>query len=93
MIAAPFAAWLVSRVSPALLGTAVRGVIVLTNSQKVVKYFGVGSPWSALIDAGIVIAWASFVLLAWRASRAPEFVPEELEAEVAAPVGSGDDTP
>ena len=40
VIAAPFAAWLVSRVSPALLGTAVGGVIVLTNSQKLIKYFG-----------------------------------------------------
>ena len=39
VLAAPFAAWLVSRVSPALLGTAVGGVIVLTNSQKLVKYF------------------------------------------------------
>ena len=97
VIAAPFAAWLVSRVSPALLGTAVGGVIVLTNSQKLVKYFGVGSPWSTLIYAGIVIAWGSFVLLAWRASRVPEFVPEELEAEVAdaraESVGSGEDTP
>ena len=38
VIAAPFAAWLVSRVSPALLGTAVGGVIVLTNSQKLIQY-------------------------------------------------------
>jgi len=46
VLAASFAAWLVSRVSPALLGTAVGGVIVLTNAQKLVKYFAVPSPWS-----------------------------------------------
>lgn len=94
VIAAPFAAWLVSRVSPALLGTSVGGVIVLTNSQKLVKYFSVASPWSTAIYAGIVIAWGTFVLLAWRASRAPEFVPQELETEVstteAEPVGSAE---
>ena len=95
VIAAPFAAWLVSRVSPALLGTAVGGVIVLTNAQKLVKYFGVSSPWSTLVYTAIVVAWGSFVLLALRVSRAPEFVPEELEAEVAADeseaVGSADE--
>jgi hypothetical protein len=82
VIAAPFAAWLVSRVSPALLGTAVGGVIVLTNSQKLVKYFGVGSPWSTLIYGSIVVAWAGFVFLAWRISKAPAFVPDEFEVEV-----------
>lgn len=83
VIAAPFAAWLVSRVSPAILGTAVGGVIVLTNSQKLVKYFGIGSPWSTLVYVVIVAAWAGFVYLAWRTSRAPEFVPAELEDQVA----------
>jgi len=71
----------VSRVSPALLGTAVGGVIVLTNSQKLVKYFGVTSPWSTLIYATIVVAWASFVYLAWKLSKAPTFFPAALEAE------------
>jgi hypothetical protein len=74
---------LVSRVSPALLGTAVGGVIVLTNSQKLVKYFDITSPWSTLIYAGIVIAWGTFVYLAWKISKAPTFVPAELENEVA----------
>ena len=88
VIAAPFAAWLVSRVSPALLGTAVGGVIVLTNSQKLVKYFGVDAPWSTLVYVAIVVAWASLVVVAWRASKAPEFVPDELATDV----GSGKST-
>jgi len=71
-------------VSPALLGTAVGGVIVLTNSQKLIKYFGVTSPVSTLIYATIVVAWASLVYLAWQMSKAPAFVPDELEDAVAA---------
>lgn len=31
----------------------------------------------------IAVAWAAFVFLAWKSSRAPEFVPQELEDEVA----------
>ncbi len=84
ILVAPFAAWLVSRVCAALLGTAVGGVIVLTNSQKLVHYFGITGPWSAAIYAAIVAVWASLVLYAWRVSRAPEFIPEELEADVSA---------
>jgi uncharacterized membrane protein YfcA len=79
IIVAPFAAWLVSRVSPALLGTAVGGVIVLTNSQKLVHYFGIEWPWSTGIYTAIVAVWASLVLYAWRVSRAPEYVPDEIE--------------
>jgi len=76
VIAAPFAAWLVSRVSPALLGTAVGGVVVLTNSQKLVHFFDVHWPWSTAIYSLIVVAWASLVVYAWRVSRAPRFAPE-----------------
>lgn len=65
-----------------MLGTAVGGVIVLTNSQKLVHYFGIGWPWSTFIYAVIVVAWAIFLALAWRIMRAPAYVPRELEAEV-----------
>ena len=79
VIAAPFAAWLVSRISPALLGTAVGGVIVLTNSQKLVTYFAIGTPWSTIIYGSIVVLWASFLYVAWRTSRAPRYVPGVLD--------------
>lgn len=84
VIAAPFAAWLVSRISPALLGTGVGGVIVLTNSQKLVKYFGIDWPWSSVIYVGIAVLWAGLLVVAWRTSRAPRFVPEVLEADTSA---------
>ena len=73
-----------SRVSPALLGTAVGGVIVLTNSQKLVHFFDIQWPWSTAIYALIVTAWVSLVMYAWKVSRAPRFAPEI--AELAAPV-------
>ncbi|HET6734752.1 sulfite exporter TauE/SafE family protein [Mycobacterium sp.] len=81
VLVAPFAAWLVSRVSPALLGTAVGGIIVLTNSQKLVHYFGIEWPWSTGIYTAIVVAWAALVFVAWRTSRTTEFVPDVPEAE------------
>lgn len=81
VLAAPLAAWLVSKVSPALLGTAVGGVIVLTNAQKLLKYFGVHGAASTAIYVTIVVVWAGLVLYAWRVSRAPEYLPEELDVE------------
>lgn len=92
IIAAPLAAWLVSKVSPALLGTAVGGVIVITNSQKLVKYFDITSPWSTVIYATIVVAWAALVFYAWRSSKAPEYLPEELETQVGTDATAEDTT-
>ena len=86
VIAAPIAAWLVSRINPALLGSAIGGIIVLTNSQKLVHYFGIQWPWSTALYSLIVIAWGALVFVAWRTSRAPQptAVDDELE-----PVASG----
>lgn len=80
VLAAPLAAWLVSKVSPALLGSAVGGVIVLTNAQKLLKYFDIHGAVSTVIYTVIVAAWAALVLAAWRTSRAPEHAPDESEA-------------
>ena len=65
---ARIAAWLVSRVNPALLGTAVGGVILLTNSQKLVHFFGVHWPWSTGIYSVIVVAFP------WLATWLPGFM-------------------
>ncbi|OBA96999.1 permease [Mycolicibacterium fortuitum] len=85
VIAAPIAAWLVSRINPALLGTAVGGVILLTNSQKLVHYFGVHWPWSTGIYALIVAGWAALVVRAWQTSRAPRDVDDSVVTAVEAP--------
>lgn len=80
VIAAPFAAWLVSKISPALLGTAVGGVIVLSNSQKLVKYFGIQGAASTALYSFIVVVWAALVVYAWRTSKAPEYPPQKLDS-------------
>ncbi len=86
VIAAPIAAWLVSRISPALLGTGVGGVIVLTNSQKLVHFFDIQWPWSTAIYTLIVVAWVSLVVYAWRVSRAPKTVPAPVSEPDSEPV-------
>jgi uncharacterized protein len=94
VVAAPLAAWLVSRISPALLGAGVGGVVVLTNAQKLVDYFGVTAPWSTVIYGAIVLAWAFFVVLAARITKAPAYVPPGLDAadgEAPRPVHVADD--
>lgn len=87
VVAAPLAAWLVSKVSPALLGTAVGGVIVLTNAQKLVRYFGIHGAASTTIYTVIVVAWAGLVLVAWRTSRAPEYAGSNAGTEAVDQVG------
>ncbi|VEG41845.1 permease [Mycolicibacterium flavescens] len=82
VVAAPFAAWLVSRIRPALLGTAVGGVIVVTNSQKLVHYFGIEWPWSTGVYTLIVIGWAAALYVAWRYRRPVVSAPVASEVEV-----------
>ncbi|MGV0838170.1 sulfite exporter TauE/SafE family protein [Mycolicibacterium thermoresistibile] len=81
ILVAPFAAWLVSRVNPALLGTAVGGMIVLLNSHRLVDFFGVTWPWSSAIYAGIVVTWASLMVYAVRVARKPQPVTDELTGD------------
>ncbi len=53
LIAAPVAAWLVRHVPPRLLGSAVGGVIVLTNTRTLLR-----SDW---VDASSALQWACYV--------------------------------
>ena len=49
---------------------------MLTNSQKLVHFFGIDWPWSSVIYGVIVVVWAALVFYAWRVSRAPRYAPE-----------------
>ncbi|MDN5726781.1 MAG: sulfite exporter TauE/SafE family protein [Propionibacteriales bacterium] len=63
LIAAPIAAWLVSRLPSRVLGVAVGGLILLTNSRTLFKAIGVdGTPRTA---AYVLIAVAAAAILAW----------------------------
>ncbi|MDV3206625.1 MAG: sulfite exporter TauE/SafE family protein [Rhodococcus ruber] len=68
-IAAPIAAWLVSRVPATLLGTAVGGVIVLTNAQKLCTSFQISATATTLLYLLIVAGWIALLTVSWRRSR------------------------
>ena len=72
VLAAPVAAWLVSRIAATLLGTAVGGLIVLTNTRTLLKSFEVSGAVSSVIYLAIIAAWLYFVAIAWRGSRLTE---------------------
>ncbi|QQZ16450.1 sulfite exporter TauE/SafE family protein [Rhodococcus sp. 21391] len=69
IIAAPLAAWLVSRVPATLLGTGVGGIIIITNAQKLFKTFDVTGVAATLGYLALVAVWAGLLVVAWRRSR------------------------
>lgn len=68
-IAAPFAAWLVSRVPATLLGTAVGGVIVLTNVHKITGQFEIAGAVVTALYAAIAAGWVALLTVSWKRSR------------------------
>jgi uncharacterized protein len=72
LIAAPFAAWLVRKVPGRVLGSAVGGVIVLTNTRTLLRsdWVGVGdTPTEGLVLAAIALVWVAAVTWSVRAYR------------------------
>ncbi|WP_431925623.1 sulfite exporter TauE/SafE family protein [Micromonospora wenchangensis] len=69
MIAAPIAAWLVRLVPPRVLGSAVGGVIVLTNIRTLLRSEWIGAPDAVRYACYLVVAvlWAAAV--AWSLRR------------------------
>lgn len=65
VVAAPLAAYLVRVIPPAMLGSMVGGVIVLTNSRTLVQQAEITGGGAAAIYLGIVALWAAAV--AWSA--------------------------
>ncbi len=78
LIAAPIAAWLVRIIPPRLLGSAVGGMIVLTNTRTILRSDLVGlggTPAQAWVLGAIGVVWAAAVawsVRAYRAERAAE---------------------
>lgn len=67
VIAAPFAAYLVRKVSLPLLGALVGSVILITNSRTILREFDLEQPWIYLV---LVAASVALVVLAIRKNRA-----------------------
>ncbi|QCB94929.1 sulfite exporter TauE/SafE family protein [Cellulomonas shaoxiangyii] len=73
VIAAPAAAWLVRRVPGRVLGSAVGGVIVLTNTRTIIRSDWVGwkgTPQEGLTLAVLALVWVAAVVWSVRAYRA-----------------------
>lgn len=90
LIAAPLAAWLVRHVPGRVLGSAVGGVIVLTNTRTIIRSDWVG--WKGTSAEGLTLAvlalvWVAAVVWSVRAYR------NDLAAERAAVADPADGTP
>ena len=81
VIAAPVAAWLVSRLPARVLGTAVGGLIVLTNLHTILDVVGAGSTLQRLLLVGVALAWVALVAHAVRANRRQPAEVEAFQAE------------
>jgi hypothetical protein len=69
VIAAPIAAWLVSRITPGVLGTGVGGLLILTNARTLFKHFDIEGAPRTIGYVLIVVVAVALTVLAWRKSR------------------------
>ena len=85
LVAAPVAAWLVRLLPPRVLGSAVGGVIVVTNVRTLLKsdWIAATGTVSAVVYVALYTAWAAAVTYAVRAYR-KERAAEEARQLVAA---------
>ncbi len=86
VIAAPIAAWLVRHIPPRILGSAVGGVIIITNVRTLLRSDWIDAPGGVQAIFYIVIAvlWAAAIAYSvreWRRDREHESV-EAVESEV-----------
>lgn len=74
MIAAPVAAWLISRVNAIILGGFVGTLIVALNITKVLVFIGVSIPFpTPLLILGIIVAGFALTARGYRISKARTF--------------------
>lgn len=80
VLAAPLAAWLVTKIPAPVLGTAVGGIIVLTNTRTILKAFEITGGARTAVYAVISALWIAAVAYAvatLRRTRRTEAVQEE----------------
>ena len=69
VIAAPFAAWLVSKLSGRVLGVGAGGLIILTNSKTILESLGVSGSAVALVAAAMAVLWIGGIVWTVRQDR------------------------
>ncbi|MDM7830026.1 sulfite exporter TauE/SafE family protein [Cellulomonas edaphi] len=103
VIAAPIAAWLVRHLPPRILGSAVGGIIVLTNARTLLRSDWLdlgGTAVEAWVLGGIAVIWAAAIAWSVRAYRREQADEARAAADlatddpaVAAPAPAQDATP
>jgi len=84
VLAAPLAAWLVTKIPAPVLGTAVGGIIILTNARVVLRTFDAGTATTVAVYVTVVALWVAAISVA--VARLRRTRAEEAEQE---PVGAG----
>jgi len=84
LIAAPVAAYVVRHVAPRMLGTAVGGMIVFTNSRTVLDALNANGAIRGILLAAITVLWIGAIAAASRGSRRDRVVAGTPPAPVAA---------
>lgn len=69
LVAAPLAAWLVTRIPSTMLGASVGGLLVQTNLHMLLVAASVPRPVVAAADVLVLAAWATAVGVSWRRHR------------------------
>ncbi|MEV3988517.1 sulfite exporter TauE/SafE family protein [Streptomyces sp. NPDC049837] len=88
LIAAPIAAWLVRHVPPRILGSAVGGLIVLTNVRTLLRsdWLGAGDAAQWAVYALIYLLWAAALAYSFKEHRRQSAQPSATVAGVPAQV-------
>lgn len=71
IIAAPIAAWIVTKLPSYLLGVLVGGFIILTNARTLINTWTFPDHWSAVIYMLILIGWTVSLVYAIRNNKNP----------------------
>lgn len=83
VLAAPLAAWLVSRLATRWLGVGVGLVLILTNARTLLKGLGVAEGPRYLVYGVLVVLWAAVVSYGMRVAGRRSTVEAEKELETA----------
>ena len=91
VIAAPIAAWLVRHIPPRVLGAAVGGVIILTNTRSLLRsdWIDASDPVRYTFYAVIYVAWAAAIVYAVGQYRANRTEDERILAEAERDAAAG----
>lgn len=92
VIAAPLAAWLVTRLNPILLGGIVGTLIVMLNLPVVLKALGVGATVLIVVRVVVLVVGVALSIRGWRRHRANWRAANEKEAAIGAESGSAEAT-